>query len=919
MSSMPTADEEAYSSQLDFFSHFSPEYIESLYSQFKEDPRSVSSDFALIFEILSLAEARAPQSDSSAVADEFRVLSLIEGYRMRGHLLAQIDPLGLWKPPLEPHLDRKDFKLDQVDSQRKFEAARELGLPPSHLTQILDHLRETYCRFIGVEFHFIRDENLRRWLLKRVEENKNQSRFDSEEKLRILKHLYRASIFESFLQSNYTGQKRFSLEGSESLIPALKQAINVCAENGAKEIVFGMAHRGRLNVLANIMEKPYQEIFKEFEGAELPEMAEAMGDVKYHQGFSTDVETSFGQQVHLSLTPNPSHLEWVNPVVEGVVRAKQETKYENDKNAVVPILIHGDAAVIGQGVVAETLNLAHLKGYAVGGTVHIVINNQIGFTTLPEDSRSSTYCTDFGKAFNCPIIHVNGDQVEDVVHAITLACELRMKFNRDVFVDILCYRKYGHNEGDEPRFTQPLMYRVIEEHPSPLEIYSQRLTDDKKVDQEQVDQFTKGFKAELEAKRAEIKDSPRILKADMFRGLWQGFELSSEEKMISVLPTGIRPEDFDQVIDCIHNIPEDYKPLPKFKKMLQARFEKIKNDDQLDWAVGEQLAFGSLLLEGTPVRLSGQDAIRGTFSQRHLAMRDHSTGERHYFLNDLAHKKAQISCYDSPLSEAAVLGFDYGYSIAQPKALVLWEAQFGDFANSAQVIIDQFIASAESKWYRMSGLGLLLPHGYEGQGPEHSSARLERFLQLCAQNNMQVCYPTTPAQYAHLLRRQIHRNFRKPLVVMTPKSPLRMPEVVSKKEDFLSAGFQALLTEIPKSNDLKRIIFCSGKVYWDLKKEQKLQKRENEVGLVRVEQLYPLDKKQILSMIEGLPKNTDLVWTQEEPKNMGAWTFILEKFNEMGIQIRYVGRVAAASPATGSSLKHEREQRQLIQESLSFK
>jgi 2-oxoglutarate dehydrogenase E1 component len=916
---MPTSEDEPYSSQLDFFSHLSPEYIESLYMQFKENPRSVSPDFALIFEILSLAQSTAPGVESSAVADEFRVLSLIEGYRMRGHLLAQIDPLGLWKPPLEPHLDRRDFKLDQVDPQRQFEAARELGLPPSTLSQILEHLRETYCRFIGVEFHFIRDENLRRWLLKRIEENKNQSRFDAEEKLRILKHLYRASIFESFLQSNYTGQKRFSLEGAESLIPALKHAINVCAENGAKEIVIGMAHRGRLNVLANIMEKPYQEIFKEFEGAELPEMAEAMGDVKYHQGYSTDVETSFGQQVHLSLTPNPSHLEWVNPVVEGVVRAKQETKYQNDKNAVVPILIHGDAAVIGQGVVAETLNLAHLNGYGVGGTVHIVINNQIGFTTLPEDSRSSIYCTDFGKAFNCPILHVNGDQVEDVVHAIKLACELRMKFNRDVFVDIFCYRKYGHNEGDEPRFTQPLMYRIIEEHPSPLEIYSKRLTEDQKVDQDQVDQFSNGFKSELDSKRAEIKDSPRILKADMFRGLWQGFELSSEEKLISVVPTEIRPEDFDQVIAGIHRVPTDFKPISKFKKMLEARFEKITKEDQIDWAVGEQLAFGSLLLEGVPVRLSGQDSIRGTFSQRHLAMRDHHTGQRHYFLNELSENQAKISSYDSPLSEAAVLGFDYGYSIAQPKALVLWEAQFGDFANSAQVIIDQFIASAESKWYRMSGLSLLLPHGYEGQGPEHSSARLERFLQLCAQNNMQVCYPTTPAQYAHLLRRQIHRNFRKPLIVMTPKSPLRMPEVVSKKEDFLTGGFQPLLIDISKMASLKRLIFCSGKVYWDLKKEQKIQEQESEVGFVRVEQIYPLDKKQILNLMSQLPEAIELVWTQEEPKNMGAWTFILEKFTEMDLKIRYVGRPAAASPATGSALKHEREQRHLIQESLSFR
>lgn len=910
-------DEYKSSPVLQFLSHLSPEYFEALHNQYRQDPRSVSPDFALVFEALQMAEGASTKADTQ-VADEFRVLSLIEAFRMRGHLLAQIDPLGLWQSPINPHLDRSFFKLDHVDANRNFEAAREIGLPPSPLPKIIEHLKQTYCRFIGVEFHYIRDENVRRWLLRRIEENQNRRYFSPEEKIRILKHLYRASIFENFLQSNYTGQKRFSLEGAESLIPALKHGVNVCAELGAKEIVIGMAHRGRLNVLANVMEKPYQEIFKEFEGAELPDMNEAMGDVKYHQGYSTDIETSFGQKIHLSMAPNPSHLEWVNPVVEGIVRAKQDTKYKADKNSVVPFLIHGDAAIIGQGVVAETLNLAQLKGYGVGGTVHIVINNQIGFTTLPEDSRSSLYCTDYGKAFACPIFHVNGDQVEDVVHAIMLAAEYRMKFNRDVFVDIWCYRKYGHNEGDEPRFTQPVMYQVIQNHPSPLEIYSRKLTDDVLVEQELVDRFSKGFKEELDSKRAEIKDGPRQLKADMFRGLWQGFELSNEEKMLAATSTAVKPEHLDRVIEVVHKCPENFKPLPKFQRMLEQRKERILQKDEFDWAIGEQIAFGSLLLEGIPVRLSGQDSIRGTFSQRHLAMRDMQSGERYYFLHHLSPNQAPLYCYDSPLSEAAVLGFDYGYSVAQPKALVLWEGQFGDFVNGAQVVIDQFIASAESKWYRMSGITLLLPHGYEGQGPEHSSARLERFLQLCAQNNMQVAYPTTPAQYCHLLRRQIHRSFRKPLIIMTPKSPLRMPEVVSSRSDFLEGRFESILAEIPTSKKLKRLVFCTGKIYWELRKEFLERNLKDQVGFVRIEQLYPLDKKKILEIYEKLAPEVECVWVQEEPKNMGAWNFIFINFSEMKLPVRYVGRPPAASPATGSYLKHEREQRQLIEEGLGL-
>lgn len=921
MSSVLSDEKRSRASKLRFLENISPEYLEALRAQYEENPDSVSPDLAFFFEALAVAESGAAggsttPEEASSLAAELRVVDLIEAYRMRGHLLAHLDPLGLYQPPIDPHLDLKNFKLNNISAERRFTAAESIGMPPSQIKDIVRHLKNTYCNFIGVEFHYIRNEEIRSWLMQRFEKNENKTKFSAEDKLRIMEDLYRASLFESFLQSNYTGQKRFSLEGSESVIPALRHGVLACSDLGAEEIVIGMAHRGRLNVLANVMEKPYQEIFKEFEGAELPEMADAMGDVKYHQGYSSDETLPNGKSIHLSLAPNPSHLEFVNPVVEGVVRAKQDSKYEGNRDKVVPFLIHGDAAIIGQGVVPETLNLAHINGYKTGGTIHLVINNQIGFTTLPRASRSSLYCTDHGKGFQCPIIHVNGDQVEDVVHAMQMACEYRMKFNRDVFIDMWCYRKYGHNEGDEPRFTQPVMYKVIKEHPSPLEIYIKKLTEDPKVDQSKIDAFWKGYKQELDSKREEIRNMPKVLQADMFRGAWQGYELSSEPQMLSAFETPIKEPAMNKVLDTIHHIPEKVSPLPKFQRLLQQRQKKIEETSEIDWAVGEQLAFGSLLMEGFPVRLSGQDSVRGTFSQRHLAMRDIRTGKRYYFLHHIDENQAPLSCYDSPLSEAAVLGFDYGYSVANPKALVLWEAQFGDFVNGAQVIIDQFITSAEAKWYRMSGLTLLLPHGYEGQGPEHSSARLERFLQLSAQNNIQVCYPTTPAQYFHLLRRQVHRKFRKPLIVMTPKSPLRMPEVVSHKSEFLEGYFKNLIVEKPK-NTPKKIVMCSGKIYWEVVKKAKEEGKLDDILLIRVEQIYPLDKQQLVGLHKAF-SDIEWVWVQEEPKNMGAWSFMRLNLMDLGIPLKYAGRPPAASPATGSYLKHEREQRQLIEEGLSF-
>ncbi|MDB5037819.1 MAG: 2-oxoglutarate dehydrogenase subunit [Bacteriovoracaceae bacterium] len=924
---MSSADTKTPSpSRLNFLNNVSPDYLENLQEQYAEDPKSIPPDWAFFFDVLQLGQAGRADSPSAAakirledssIGDELKVLNLITAYRMRGHLAAKVDPLGLRKPPFNPFLDLAYFKLDKVPMDRVFQVAAELDLPPSSLKQIVEHLKETYCRSIGSEFHYIRDEKIHSWLKKRIDKNRNRTEFAVDEKIRILKHLFRASIFESFLHKNYTGQKRFSLEGAESLIPALKNVVDVCSNGGAEEIVIGMAHRGRLNVLGNVLKKPYQEIFKEFEGADLPDIEEAMGDVKYHQGFSADFTTIAGKKVHLSLAPNPSHLEFVNPVVEGMVRAKQEAKYNGDASKVVPIVIHGDAAVIGQGVVAETLNLSQLAGYRTGGTIHIVINNQIGFTTLPEDSRSSLYCTDLGKGFQCPIFHVNGDEVEDVVHVVKMAAEYRMTFNQDVFVDIYSYRKYGHNEGDEPKFTQPVMYEVISSHKSPLEIYREKLTADKGVDQNLIDQFSASVEKELEGNRAEIQNSKKVLQADTLQGLWHGYERSTEGKLTELTDTKVEPAHFDRIIEMIHQVPESFHPLPKFVKMLETRLERIKKHDQIDWAVGEQLAIGSLLLEGNGVRLSGQDSIRGTFSHRHSAMTDNQTSQRFFPLKHLSEIQGKFNVYDSPLSETGVLGFDYGYSLANPKNLVIWEAQFGDFGNGAQVIIDQFISSGETKWYRMSGITLLLPHGFEGQGPEHSSARLERYLQLCAQFNMQVAYPTTPAQYAHLLRRQMHRPFRKPLVVMTPKSLLRTPEVFSRRSDFTDGSFQNILVDHQKSGKEDRVLVCSGKIYWDLKRRAEEAKVLDKVAIIRLEQLYPLDKiyfKQIYQMLGHLP----WTWVQEEPKNMGAWPFIRLTSLDLGVSLNYVGRPGAASPATGSASKHAKEQAQLINEALGL-
>lgn len=905
--------------RLQFLDQISPEYLESLEYQYRQDPDSLSNDWAFFFEAFRLGQGeriieQVPTEDSTII-DELRVLKMISTYRRTAHLVADIDPLGLRKPPFEISFDLKDFKLENIDRNRLFQAALDLGLPPSTIDQILSHLKNTYTRKVAVEFSYIRDPEINKWLKKRIDQNENTTPFTNEQKKEILKNLAYANHFENFLQMNYTGQKRFSIEGGECVIPAMKRAIDLCSDLGAQEIMIGMAHRGRLNVLINIMQKPAEELFKEFEGAELPEFLEATGDVKYHQGYSQDVELSNGKKIHLSLAPNPSHLEFVNPVVEGMVRAKLEERYGGDERKIVPMIIHGDAAVIGQGIVPETLNLSLLKGYRTGGTIHIVINNQIGFTTNPVDSRSSYYCTDHGKAIQCPIFHVNGNDPEAVVHAIEIAAEYRMTFHQDVFVDIVCYRRYGHNEGDEPRFTQPQMYELIGKQKNPFQLYRDRCIEASVCDAATADSFVTEMDGILKERRSKIQNAKRILQADSFRGQWQGFSVPMSEGLLAKVDTSIPQDDMELILDKIHHFPKEMKIMPKFQKMFEARKQKIDGEDEFDWAVGEALGFGSLLLQGFGVRLSGQDSTRGTFSHRHAAFIDLDTMQKHYPLQHLRTGQGKFQVYDSPLSEAGVLGFDYGYSLSSPKSLVLWEAQFGDFANGAQVIIDQFISSAETKWYRMSGLVLLLPHGYEGQGPEHSSARLERFIQLCSQNNMQVCNPTTPAQYCHLLRRQMNRPFRKPLIVMTPKSLLRHPMVISRKSDFLKGNFFNILEDKCKSPE--RVILCSGKVYYDLKKKALETQKDDKILLVRIEQIYPLDQPQLQTLHEKWG-HLPWIWCQEEPKNMGAWFFMKLKFAEWGWNLDYVGRHGSASPATGSHLQHLRELEKLLNDALGL-
>jgi 2-oxoglutarate dehydrogenase E1 component len=883
--------------------------IESAYERWQKDPASVDESWQRFFEGFELGAARGAIPE---VADHGQtgVFRLIYRYRDLGHFLARLDPLSEPRttyPPLElSAVGLEDSDLDQV-----FDTSLVPGMPRAKLRDLLAVLRKTYCRTIGVEYMHIQDASIRAWLQQRMEPTRNTPSYDRARKLRILKDLHYTELFERFLHTRFFGQKRFSLEGAETLIPLLEALLDRAADTGVQEIVLGMAHRGRLNVLSNFLRKPYQEIFAEFEENYLPDSVDGDGDVKYHLGFSSDRVSSSGIPIHVSLTPNPSHLEAVGPVVEGRTRAKQHRFQDHERKRGLPLLIHGDAAFAGQGLVAETLNLAQLAGYTTGGTIHVIVNNQIGFTTGPGDARSTTYCTDIAKMIQVPIFHVNGEDPEAAVFVTELAMDFRQEFNRDAVIDLFCYRRHGHNEGDEPSFTQPLMYNKIRSRPSLSEIYTEQLIMTGDLTLDETEALDNKFQAKLQSALEEIRTEPPSHHGMRgFSGHWKGLSPRYSEVAVE---TGVARETLLEILDGLGRVPESFTLHPMIAKLLEARRQEVAQGHGLNWATGEALAFGSLLLEGTSVRLSGQDSRRGTFSQRHAVLYDARTGEPYYPLDALRPDQARFMVYDSLLSEAAVLGFEFGYSMDSPDRLVIWEAQFGDFANGAQVIIDQFLAASETKWQRDSGLVMLLPHGYEGQGPDHSSARLERFLQLCAEDNMQVCYPTTPAQYFHLLRRQMRRDFRKPLVIMTPKSLLRSKAALSPLEDFETGSFQEVIDDTAVDPlRVRRVLLCSGKVYYDLV-EKRAEAKVNDVAIMRVEQFYPYPEEQLRRGMARYRRATDWVWVQEESMNMGGWSFMEPRLRALGHPPEYVGRDASASPATGSHTVHKREQNELAE------
>ena len=864
----------------------------------------------------------------AATLDSLRALMLIRAYRVRGHLLADLDPLGLEERPPHPELEPATYGFTEADYDREIFINYVLGLETATLRQILEVVKQTYCARVGVEFMHIQEPDEKAWIQERVESTRNAPEFSNDEKKMIYRNLTEAEGFEQFLQVKHTGTKRFGLDGAEATITALEEIIHSARRLGAEEIVLGMPHRGRLNVLANIMHKPYAAIFSEFQGNPAnPEDVQGSGDVKYHLGTSADREFE-GSTLHLSLNPNPSHLEAVDPVVVGKVRAKQAQRGDSERIKVLGILMHGDASFAGQGLVAETFDFSGLRGYRTGGTVHLIVNNQIGFTTSPNYSRSSPYPSDVAKMVQAPIFHVNGDDPEAVVHVARTAIEYRQLFRKDVVIDMFCYRRFGHNEGDEPFFTQPLMYRKIKDHPTTREIYARRLAAEGVLGEDEAEEIRNDFRRRLE-QEFESSKTYKPNKADWLEGAWTGFEVASGD--VRRGETVVDEEVLNEIGRVLSQRPENLNIHSRIGRLLDAKRRMFETGEGIDWATAEALAFGTLLVEGTRVRFSGQDSARGTFSQRHAVLVDQETEERFVPLNHLRRDQAPFDIIDSPLSEASVLGFEYGYSTAEPNVLVLWEAQFGDFANGAQVIIDQFIASGESKWLRMSGLVMLLPHGFEGQGPEHSSGRVERYLQLCGEDNMQVVNCTTPANYFHVLRRQMRRKFRKPLIVMTPKSLLRHKRCVSKLSEMGSGSsfHRALWDDAQLSGELcsdvgiKRVVLCTGKVYYDLF-QGRAEAGVNDIYFLRLEQLYPFPRKALMEELGRFPQ-AEMVWCQEEPKNMGAWSFVEPRIEEVLGEIgaehgraRYVGRAEAASPATGLLRDHNREQAEIIEAALKL-
>jgi 2-oxoglutarate dehydrogenase E1 component len=854
-----------------------------------------------------------------------RVAELINAYRIRGHLFANLDPLGLLQPP-PPELELEHFGLSEAELDRTF-APGDFAPGESELTlrEILARLKRTYCRTIGVEYMHGEDPAIKRYLQERMESTQNTPRLSREEKLRILARLTDAETLETFLHRKYVGKKRFSLEGAESLIPLLDWLIDEFNADGGEEIVMGMAHRGRLNVLVNVFGKGLNELFAEFEDTETEiESMMGRGDVKYHMGYSSDRTMPDGRGMHLSLAFNPSHLEIVDPVVEGRVRAKQDRELnwagapkrrDPERRKVIPVLLHGDAAFAGQGVVAEVLNLANLEGYTTGGTIHVIINNQVGFTTNPEDARSTPYCTDIARVLRAPVFHVNGEDPEAVVWAVQLAVDYRQTFQQDVLIDLYCYRKYGHNEGDEPAFTQPRMYEVIRRKKPPREVYAKRLADEGVATGSEADELMQKRMQKLEEELERTRKEGAHRSVSAMAGLWSKYQGGPDAKNPEV-PTNVPEAKLRQLLVALSRVPSDFTPNDKIVKLLEGRrkIAESQTPEPFDWGTGEHLAFATLLDQGAPIRFSGQDSRRGTFSHRHAVLADAKDGKRYTPLAHLREGQGRFDIFDSPLSEAGVLGFDYGWSLDMPESLCIWEAQFGDFVNGAQVVIDQFISSAEDKWFRLSGMTLLLPHGFEGQGPEHSSARLERFLQLCAEDNMQVCFPTTPAQFFHLLRRQVLRTWRKPLVVMTPKSLLRHKAAVSTLEDLAKGAFRRIIWDSSVTN-AKRVLLCTGKVYYDLLAAREAKKR-GDVAIVRVEQLYPLADDHLAEALQR-HKGAEIVWVQEEPFNMGAWYHVNARWPSALGELRCVSRAESASPATGSEKSHKYEQQLLVDQAFA--
>ena len=856
--------------------------------------------------------------NTDEIIKQAKVLQLINMYRVRGHLLADLDPLGT-RSVYHPELDPSSFNLTVWDLDRYFVTGGFGALKTATLREVVLRLQKTYCEKIGVEYMHIQNPAEKVWLQSKMEPNQNSPKFNDDEKKNILTKLIKAESFEHFVHTKFIGHKRFSLEGSETLIPVMDKILNLASEHGIMEIVIGMPHRGRLNVLTTLIGKDYESIFNEFEDIKDPESIQGSGDVKYHLGATGKYPTANGKSVTISVASNPSHLEWVDPVVEGIVRAKQTRLSDHVAHQkVMPILIHGDAAFAGQGVVAETLNLSQLSGYRTGGTIHIIVNNQIGFTTTPEDSRSTTYATDVAKMIQAPIFHVNGDDPEAALWVTQLALEYKLIFKKDVVLDLFGYRRHGHNEGDEPGFTQPLLYEKIKSHPSVRKLYEDKLISDGVLTENEVQNIHNKFSEVLSRSFNNIKKKNASFSNEAPLAV-------SKKELLSVIKekqTSISEEFLTKIVNALTSLPHDFNGHPKLEKFLEKRRKLLDGSEPADWSLAEALAFGSLLLDGTPVRLSGQDSVRGTFSQRHIAFTDIKTGKEYFPLNHISDTQARLEALDSSLSEAAVLGFEYGYSTADPLALVLWEAQFGDFANGAQIIIDNFIVASFEKWNLPNSVVMLLPHGYEGQGPEHSSARLERFLILCAEDNMQVCNVTTPAQYFHLLRRQIKHSVRKPLVIMTPKSTLRLPEAKSEKHEFLSGEFEEILddTTINDKNKIKKVILTSGKVFYDLIKYRE-KNNISDTAILRVEQFYPFRKEKLNKLLLSYPNTKNILWVQEEPNNMGAWDFLFTRISDLisnSQKLICVSRPEAASPAVGSGKLSYQQQVQLVKEAFSY-